>query len=236
MFPDNNAYSNNNPDDTTVTICNILQYCIKEKWLSETGTTANRASTKNNSASQKYYSGNLPDSWTGTLYDICEELELISRDSSNDEGQSSSVPHGERFSTVTEHPDTIAYEGCRRSVLRRIPMPQPDYESPIPEHTPGYMQKAFPFIFRSGDGDPFQPRPVDIKRPKTSWQPNWLDWIARLPEVQKRPDAMFMLNGRAQRIACRQQATIAIINAGISREDNPTVDELLHDPQKCDEL
>ncbi|KAF0306812.1 hypothetical protein FJT64_021761 [Amphibalanus amphitrite] len=33
-----------------------------------------------------------------------------------------------------------------------------DRENPLPESTPGYMQMAFPEVFRSGDADPYQDR------------------------------------------------------------------------------
>ena len=142
---------------------------------------------------------------------------------------------GERFETVTEHPDTLIYEGCQRSALNRMPMPKPQWDSPIAEHTPGYMQKAYPFELRTGDGDPFQERPVDITKLKSNWEPNWLDWLAQQPDFQKRPDAMFMIHGRSQRIKSRMLAKIAIHNEDPHRKNLPTRDEIFHIPQNRNE-
>ena len=59
----------------------------------------------------------------------------------------------------------VTIEGVQQSVLQRVPMPQVDWENPVPENMPDYLASAFPFIFRSGDACPYQPRPVDIKLP-----------------------------------------------------------------------
>ena len=90
-----------------------------------------------------------------------------------------------RFDGETEHPDVLIQEGLQRSALHRVPLPQPNYETPIPENTPGFFAKAFPHIFLSGDADPYQPRPVDIKKPKSSWEEKYLSWMVAQPEAQE---------------------------------------------------
>ena len=111
-------------------------------------------------------SDTFPENLKEKLYDHCEELELLSRDFSNDEGQESSVATGVQCQIETEHPDTLIQQGLEQSVLYRMPMPEPTWESPLPEYRPGFLQLAFPFIFRSGDADPYQQRPRDINQPQ----------------------------------------------------------------------
>ena len=126
-------------------------------------------------------SSNLLDNLKELLYSFCEELALNSRDFSNDEGQHSAVATGAIFEGETEHPSVLIREGIQRSVLPRMPLPEPVWNNPIPEHIPGYLQMAFPFFFRSADADPYQDRPLDIKQPKSSWEPNFLSYLAKLP-------------------------------------------------------
>ena len=221
-------------DDVTVTTCNILQYSIKEKWyLGVTSVECNEPCNFN--LGVKFYSQSLPSSLKETAFSLCEELELIARDSSNDEGQQA-IAAGAQFLGETEHPDEIINRGMERSILPRVPLPQRDWENPIPEHTPGFLQMAFPFIFRSGDADPYQLRPVDIKAPKTTWENKYLAWVAQIPEAQNRPDFQFYLNGRAQRISSRKQVTVALVNAGINRENLPTREEIIQCPEKLKDI
>ena len=89
-------------------------------------------------------------------------------------------------------------------------MPQPRWENPLPEHTPGFLQMAFSFVFRSGDADPYQQRPRDIKQPKSSWEERLMGVIAAQPEAQEYHALQFWLLGRAQRITSQKQVVIAI--------------------------
>ena len=113
-----------------------------------------------------------------------------------------------------------------------MPLPQPIWENPLPEHTPGLLQKAFPFVFKSGDGDPHQERPRDIKQPKTTWEANYIEWVARLPEAHRCPALQFYIHNRATRIANRKNVQIAVMRNDISREDLPTKDELMSNARK----
>ena len=115
--------------------------------------------------------------------------------------------------------------------MKRVPFPSPNWDNPLPEHTPGYFQKSFPFIFLSGDADPYQDRPRSIKKPKYKWEQNYLEWIAKQPEAQECPQLQFCLYGRSQRIASRQQVSIALTNAGINRENLPRKEDLLNNPE-----
>ena len=114
-------------DDVSITTRDIVQFCITEQWL---------------------LSDNQPENSNDILFNCCEELELLAREYSNDEGQQSSVAAGPSTVIETEHPDTLIRTGMQQSVLNRVPLPQPDWSNPLPEHTPGLLQKAFPFIPR----------------------------------------------------------------------------------------
>ena len=163
-FESENATNSNHQNvhlDDVVTTCNIIQYCATEKWI-HVSSMPNEM-PRPLSTTTKYFSGNIPENFQELLFNICEELELIARDGSNDEGQASSVAFGARLETVTENPDVIINERIQDTALSRVPLPQPNYDEPIPEHTPGYFQKAFPFIFLSGNGCPWEPKPRDIK-------------------------------------------------------------------------
>ena len=81
------------------------------------------------------------------LFDCCEELELLSREYSNDEGQDSAVASGALIDIETEHPRYLIQQGAKKPALQRVPFADPNWENPLPEHTPGYFQKAFPFVF-----------------------------------------------------------------------------------------
>ena len=65
-------------DTTIVTLCNIVQYSINEKWL--LGITAVLQETGNDMSSTKFNSKNFPANLNEILLDFCEELELISRE------------------------------------------------------------------------------------------------------------------------------------------------------------
>ena len=143
---------------------------------------------------------------------------------------------GVRAEIETEHPDHLIQQGLQQSVLHRVAMPQPRWENPLPEHTPGFLQMAFSFVFRSGDADPYQQRPRDIKQPKSSWEERWLEGIAKTSKAQKCHALQFWLLGRAQRIASQKQVVIAIKNTGIDRDSLPTKEDLIHNPNKRQEL
>ena len=91
-------------------------------------------------------------------------------------------------------------------------------------------------FFLSGDADPYQTRPVSIRQPITSWEERYMEWIVKQPEAQEYPQLQFCIHGRAQRITGRKQVQIAIKNTGINRDDLPTKEKLLNDPEKRQNL
>ena len=223
-------------DNVTVTTQDIIKFATTQKWL--LGITALTDSTIHEGQNDDVTMNitNIHGTLHENLFDCCEELELLSREYSNDEGQDSAVASGALIDIETEHPAYLIQQGAKKSALHRVPFADPNWENPLPEHTPGYFQKAFPFVFLSGDADPYQTRPVSIRQPKSSWEERYMEWIVKQPEAQECPQLQFCIHGRAQRITGRKQVQIAIKNTGINRDDLPTKEELLNDPEKRQNL
>ena len=238
--PENNVGINESsePADKQLTVCNVVQYSVLQKWLSGITNVIdnNQQPPQDWSSIQNLPLLNIPPQLKELILNCCEELELVSREYSNDEGPHSAVASGVRMEIETEHPDYLIQQGLQQSILHRIPMPQPIWESPLAEHTPGFFQMAFPFIFRTGDADPYQDRPRDIKEPKTSWEEHYYEWIAKLPEAHGDIKLQFYLNGKGQRIANRKNVMIAVKTTGINRDELPTKEDLISNPERRQDL
>ena len=131
----NEDNANTNLENVTVTSETIFDFAVKQKWLlgatlvsgTSTGVAQNDDGTSVTSI--------MPDTVQEALFNCCEELELLSRDYSNDEGQDSAVASGAMLDVPTEHPEYLIAQGMKGSALKRIPFPSPDWDNPLPEHT-----------------------------------------------------------------------------------------------------
>ena len=94
------------------------------------------------------------------------------------------------------------------------------------------LQKAFPFIFKSGDSCPYQERPRCIRYPKTTWLTHYFAWFSKLPEAQRDPRAQFYIHNRDSRIANRENAQIAVRHSRLDIENLPTRREIVSDREK----
>ena len=218
-----------NWENVEITVTNIIDFSIAMKWFDGTESSVN---TGNSSVADDTWGDNREY----ILFHCCEELELLAREYSNDEGGNNSVATGPQVDTGTEHPDYLIQQGLAQTMLHRMPLAQPCWENPIPEHTPGLLQKAFPFIFKTGDGDPYQERPRSVMTPKTTWLGNYFGWVANLPGAQRCPELQFYIHNRAIRIAGLENAQVAVRHSGIDLENLPTREEILHDKDKRAEL
>lgn len=63
-----------------------------------------------------------------------------------------------------------------------------------------------------------------------------MEWIAKQPDAQECPQLQFLLHGRSQRIASTKQVNVSIRNTGINRDNLPTKEQLLNDPEKRQDL
>ena len=231
-----NINTNVETEDTPISLCNILQYSLKQKWITGVSSIDGHTPTSCDASTTLLDSTTLPQPLQDVLRSMCEEVELLARQVSNDEGGTSSVATGVPFAPETEHPDILIHRGMENSYIPHVDAPPFDWNHPVPEHMPGFFQKSFPFIFSTGDADPFQRRPVDIKSNKSSWEPDYLKWIAMQPEVQQCPVAQFYLRGRAERLASKHLVNIAIHNTGTDRYNLPTLQTLRDDPEARNEL
>ena len=155
-----------------ITVSDIIDYSLSKDWFHGTSLTTTNESSIDQGFSNRDI--NSCDSRKFIIFHCCEELELLSRDYSNDEGGDGSVAVGPQTDIDIEHPDYLIQKGLAQSALHRIPLPQPDWDHALPEHTPGLLQKAFIDVFKTGDADPFQERPRSIQQPKTTWQSHYL--------------------------------------------------------------
>ena len=170
------------------------------------------------------------------IFHCCEELELLSRDYSNDEGGDSSMAAGPQGDTGTENPDFLIQKGLAKSALHRVPLPSVCWNNPLPENTPGLLQKAFPHVCKSGDGDPYQDRPRCIREPASTWMKHYLEWFAKQPAAQKDPRCQFYIHNRDSRNEVRETTKLAIRHCGLDMENLPTNEELLKDATKRAEI
>ena len=227
---DNNSIKHTEQEkEVIVSATDIVQYAIKQKW-----TSGEKKSTESGHMHEEEIKNAKMDELNieEMLFNVCEELELLSREYSSEEGEDSSVACGTRIEVETEHPDYIIKKGIEESTLKRIPFTDPDWDNPLPEHTPGYLQKAFPFVFLSGHGCPYEDRPRDIKMTISSWETYYMDWVSKQPAAEECPRLQFLLHGRAQRIAGRKQVQVAIMNVGIDKNNLPTKQGLIDDSAK----
>ena len=170
---------------------------------------------------------------SNVLLRCCEELEMLGREFGNDEGnRAGGISAGAVTGPQTERPEDIRRQGISRSALLHVQMPGVDRENPLPEATPGYMQMAFPEVFRSGDADPHQDRKVSIRQPVTSWRQNWLHWMSRQPEAEGNVDFQFVVSNQLSRDKTGQEAKVAIRMADFP-DGLPTKEQLMNDPVLC---
>ena len=139
-------------DIAQITVSDIVDYSLTEDWFhGGANSIATGLQEENNAIDCDISSLNGKDY---ILYHCCEELELLSREFSNDEGVDGPIAAGPQTIIDTEHPDYLRERGLAKLALRTVPMPKPDWDNPLPEHTPGLLQKAFIDVFKSGDADP----------------------------------------------------------------------------------
>ena len=142
------------------------------------------------------------------------------------------MAQGPQVDPGTENPDFLLEKGLAKSALHRVPLPPLCWNSTLPESSPGLLQKAFLFVFRSGDGDPFQDRPRSIREPASTWMKHYLEWFAKQPAAQKDPRCQFYIHNRDSRNEIRENTRIAVRHSGLDMESLPTNEELIKDTSK----
>ncbi|KAF0293570.1 hypothetical protein FJT64_008674 [Amphibalanus amphitrite] len=209
-------------DEIDVTMRHVLNCAVANGWLLPAPVDGDNVDSTGEPSS--------------VLLRCCEELEMLGREFGNDEGvRAGGISAGAVCGPHSERPEDIRRQGIARSALLHIPMPGVDRENPLPESTPGYMQMAFPEVFRSGDADPYQDRKVSIRQPVTSWRQNWLHWMSRQPEAEGNVDLQFVVSNQLSRDKTGQEANVAIRMTDFP-DGLPTKEQLENDPALCKRL
>ena len=111
-----------------IKVCDIVDYILSMGWFhgnslfSTMGTEEQGLSSSDTSISNGRQL---------ILFQLCEELSLLSRDSGNDEGGDSSVAVGPETNIDTEDPDYLIPKGLEQSALPHCSFRQPDWDNPI---------------------------------------------------------------------------------------------------------
>ena len=221
-------------DIAQITVSDIVDYSLREDWFHGGANSITTGLQEENNANDCDISSLNGKDYI--LYHCCEELELLSREFSNDEGVDGPIAAGPQTIIDTEHPDYLRERGLAKSALRTVPMPKPDWDNPLPEHTPGLLQKAFIDVFKTGDADPYQERPRSIREPPTTWEVGYMEWLAKQPEAHTSLALNFWIHNRAMRISCRKNVQVALMCNKIDKSDLPTKGELMRDKAKREDL
>ena len=99
----------NTIENVTINTTNVVDFCIWIQWFHGKHTSVNDGSNMIGDLSSS-------DGRSYILLHCCEELELLSREYSNDEGGDSSVATGCQTEIDTEHPDYLIQKGLAESV------------------------------------------------------------------------------------------------------------------------
>ena len=191
----------------------FFDYCYIKNWLNKNADSTNIKSVTNE-----------PNELDTTQYLCAEELEICAIKRCNLEGQESAIPVGGFAEIRNERPSDIFESGIRDSVLKRLPYPELS-KKPADEYSDGYFQKAFPWLFPSGDGCVKQGPTIDLKIHR-HWFKKYLHRISLYPGVSQDIEAQFVINNMLKRLACRESANLCIKNY-LLEADMPTREDIL---------
>ena len=171
----------NYTENMQITVKDLVEYSLSMGWF-----YGDVVSIVNEGLEQDFSNRDIDsaDSREYILFHCCQELEVLSRDSSNDEGVDGSVGMGPQTDIDTDHPDYLKQKGLMQSVLPRQFYRRVDWENPIAEHEAALLQKAYIDVFETEDMDPDQDRPRDIREPKTTWLGHYIDHVAMLKKAR----------------------------------------------------
>ena len=103
-----------------------MEFAVKQKWLLGRTLISDAVNDENLNQDAIPNAANIPHTVQENLFNCCEELELLGRDFSNDEGQDSAVASGARIECETEHPSYLIQQGMKKAALKRVPFPSPN--------------------------------------------------------------------------------------------------------------
>ena len=174
-----------NIDDDTDEEINIYK-----EWI-QAGTVVT-AHTLTSYAETKKYLNTIKDiEEYDTTYSVFEEF-LILKQQFNNDIATDHVPIGGTVPHAEEHPYDVMERNLKDTALDQRPL-VPDRENPVPEWKNSYLQRAFIYIFLTGDGALDQLRPVSLMLPDTKYRENYIHMLAMQKGVQEHPEFIFTL-------------------------------------------
>ena len=158
--------------------------------------------------------------------EMLEEFSVLASCFTNDEGPS--FAQGCVYPETTNDPDEIYRTNIQNTALdrRRINV---DRAKKAAEWQPGYLAKAFPHIFLSGDADFHQPRPIPINQ-SSGARKEYLRRLCMLREINESIIATFTINILMRKLDAFKAATVLIKDVDLHNERLPTKQQLLDNP------
>ena len=191
--------------NTCLNIHQIIEFCLFKKWFSPI---------------------NDQNDYRNISKSIAEELEILSSEYTND-GRSN-VPEGDTTVLVGENPEDILMKGLRGTFLQRFQFSGPDRDHPRKEFSENYFPMAFPFIFLSGDGCPFQDRPINI-RDLNNWKQKYLQWLAKQLPIASNEQLVFVIYNLMRRVQSWDNSHIVLSNLK-ANDELPTRQDIVNQP------
>ena len=148
------------------------------------------------------------------LCGIAAEFEFAASKYSNDEG-GADITVGQVQSGTDGHPQDLLNEACLATCLDGLVV-GPDKDAPVNEWSEGYFQKAFPTVFLSGDGDPYQLRHECIRENNENWKKEYLKWVSMQAEAQNYAQLQFVVHNISKRLEANQAANLIIKDTKIT--------------------
>ncbi|KAH3813840.1 hypothetical protein DPMN_142310 [Dreissena polymorpha] len=216
------------PNETIkITLTDVVLYGVQRKWL-------NRSTDVSNASQKNIEQVLLPeDELKNLTYLCCEEIELLLRESSNDEGDSGSVAQG-GVSNLSENPEQILKNGMQNTVLQRISAPDVDRQNPVAEDTQGYLQMAFPDVFLTGDACPHQERPRSIKNKSGSYKFAYLYWVCAQKRAMVNTELQFLVHSMIKREHSKGKAKLALKSDAFETTGIPVKEDLMQNSELRD--
>ena len=191
-----------NSGDQMVTYNMIVKFVVSKGWINDT----------NNSS-------------TNVHNDIYEEFSVLASCFTNDEGPN--FIHGSVHPSTTNDPDEIYRSNIQNTALdrRRVVV---DRAKKAPEWSPGYLAMAFIDVFRSGDADFHQPRPIPINQDGGASRLEYLKRLSMFKEVQEHPILTFVINNLLRKHDAMKAATVFLKDVDVTSINIPTKEEILN--------
>ena len=155
------------------------------------------------------------------LCSLALEFQQASQSYSNDGGREHATLGHVQNSTDTD-PESILQRGMKDTLLNQVSV-QSAKERPIPEWSYGFFQMAYPEVFLSGHGNPYQIRSKNI-RDLPQWEFKYLNWIAYQDRARNNAALQFHINNVKKRKQANIAANLIVKNVDITGE-LPTKEE-----------